>query len=53
VTSIRSGLGLAALVAPLLASGAVPSRFADDYGAALAAARARGVPLVVDAWAPW
>jgi len=25
----------------------------DDYGRALADARARGVPLVVDAWAPW
>ena len=25
----------------------------DDYAAALADARARDVPLVVDAWAPW
>ncbi len=25
----------------------------DDYPAALADARARSVPLVVDAWAPW
>jgi len=25
----------------------------DDYPKALAAARQRGVPLVVDVWAPW
>jgi hypothetical protein len=25
----------------------------DDYPRALAAARARGVPVVVDVWAPW
>lgn len=26
---------------------------ADDYPRALAVARARNVPLVVDVWAPW
>jgi hypothetical protein len=25
----------------------------DDYGAALAQARARGVPIFVENWAPW
>jgi len=25
----------------------------DDWPRALAVAKARGVPLVVDAWAPW
>lgn len=37
------------------ASDAAPAiRFIeDDYGRALAEARARGVPLFVDAWAPW
>jgi len=25
----------------------------DDYPAALAAAKARNVPIVVDVWAPW
>jgi thioredoxin-like negative regulator of GroEL len=32
--------------------GALPW-IADDYPAALACARARGVPLVLDLWAPW
>jgi len=33
---------------------APPPRFIeDDYGRALAEARARGLPLFVDAWAPW
>lgn len=32
--------------------GAVPW-IEDDYAAALACAKARGVPLVIDLWAPW
>jgi hypothetical protein len=35
---------------------AAPKRLpflADDYPKALAEARARNVPLVVDVWAPW
>ncbi|MGA3123250.1 MAG: thioredoxin family protein [Polyangiaceae bacterium] len=36
------------------ASGAAPVRFIeDDYARARAEARARGVPLFVDTWAPW
>jgi hypothetical protein len=26
---------------------------ADDYAGALAEAKARGVPLFIEAWAPW
>jgi endonuclease YncB( thermonuclease family) len=52
VTSPRRLLALALLAAPLAAL-AAPNRFADDYAGALAAARARKVPIFVDAWAPW
>jgi hypothetical protein len=43
-------LALALLAAPA-AKG--PPFVADDYARALAEARQRGVPLVVDVWAPW
>lgn len=49
-------LALALLAAAPLAAAAVakdPSRFSDDWAGALAAARARNVPIFVDAWAPW
>ena len=44
--------------AGVLALGALPARAAsraieDDYPAALAAAKERKVPLLVDVWAPW
>jgi hypothetical protein len=45
-----------ALVAALVAAAPVlgaDQRVEDDYPRALAAARERGVPLVVDLWAPW
>ncbi len=48
----RRILALALAAAPLAAP-AAPARFADDFAGAVAQARARGVPLVVDAWAPW
>jgi len=44
-------LALAA-AAPASAVGTLPF-VADDYARALADARARNVPLVVDVWAPW
>jgi hypothetical protein len=44
-------LALAA-AAPAFAAGSLPF-VADDYARALADARARNVPLVVDVWAPW
>ena len=44
-------LALAAAT-PDAASGSLPF-VADDYARALADARARNVPLVVDVWAPW
>ena len=37
-----------------VASEARPLPFiADDYARALAEARARGLPLFIEAWAPW
>ena len=52
--------GLALLLAAA-AAGAVPAAPAreglpfieDDYPKALAAARSRGVPIFLEAWAPW
>ena len=42
-----------ALAAAAPAAGKGPPFVANDYASALADARARGVPLVVDVWAPW
>ncbi|MEZ5064887.1 MAG: hypothetical protein R3B81_09130 [bacterium] len=39
--------------APAPAAGPVLPFQADDYGAALAEARARDLPLFVESWAPW
>jgi len=49
---------LAAVAAVGLAFAAAPASAArkvveDDYPAALAAAREKGVPILVDVWAPW
>jgi len=46
------------LILAVLAAGPGPARagggaVSDDYAKALAQARARGVPVFVDAWAPW
>jgi hypothetical protein len=45
----------AALVAAVATSAAAAGRATidDDYPRALALARARGVPILVDVWAPW
>jgi hypothetical protein len=40
------------VAAPASPAGTLPF-IPDDYGRALADARARNVPLVVDVWAPW
>jgi hypothetical protein len=51
-----AALLLAALAFAPLRSAAVPRRsshFADDYARALVEAKARKVPIFVDAWAPW
>ncbi len=45
-------LALATPAAGAAAAGKLPF-VADDYATALADARARNVPLVVDVWAPW
>ena len=49
--SLLLALALAA-AAPADAAGALPF-VSDDYARALADARARNMPLVVDVWAPW
>lgn len=41
------------LAAALGAPAAGPARVQNDWAAALAQARARQVPIFVDAWAPW
>jgi hypothetical protein len=43
-------IALALLAAPARAA---PGAIEDDYPRALAEARARQVPIVVDVWAPW
>ena len=59
---ILSSLLVVALAAAAPASRPAPPRAAlpmvvpfiqDDYARALADARARGVPLFIEAWAPW
>jgi len=46
---------LAALLAAAPAAAPAPGLpwIEDDWGRALAEARARDLPLVVDVWAPW
>ena len=55
-------LALLALAAATGAAGAAPADrgdtrplpfLSDDYGRALADARARSLPLFIEAWAPW
>lgn len=58
---MRDGMPLSRLLAlataALIALGAFPAAargvIEDDYPRALAAARERGVPLLVEVWAPW
>jgi hypothetical protein len=51
MTPLLAALALT-LAAPAAAPGGLPF-VSDDYQKALAEARARSVPLVVDVWAPW
>ncbi len=44
---------LAAALGPAPGSAAGPRWISDDYPRALAEAKARKVPIFVDAWAPW
>ncbi len=53
---MRSSLpALLATLALAVSPGAAAdrTRIEDDYARALALARERGVPMVVDVWAPW
>lgn len=46
-------LATAALLVALAPQGAPLPFIEDDYPKALAEARARNVPLFIEAWAPW
>jgi len=46
-------LALLPAAGPARAAAGGPSWISDDYPRALAEAKARGVPIFVDAWAPW
>jgi len=48
-------LSIALAAVPVLSASAAPAGgwIADDYARALAEAKARHVPIFVDAWAPW
>jgi hypothetical protein len=49
----RSLLLAALLAAPTLCAAAGPGWISDDWPKAIAEAKARKVPVFVDAWAPW
>jgi len=56
-TSVR-WLLVALTVAPEVGAFAAPSKpvlpfIADDYPKALAQAKARGLPIFIETWAPW
>lgn len=46
-------LALAAAAPAVAAPAAPPATVHEQYAPALAEARARAVPLLVDVWAPW
>lgn len=48
----RLALAAVLLAMPLTAAADLPF-IADDYAQALAQAKAKNVPIFVDAWAPW
>lgn len=54
---IGLGSGVGVVPVPASAGGQAPAQavpfIQDDYPAALARARAEGLPLFVEAWAPW
>lgn len=49
----RSLLMAVLLAAPTLSASAGPAWISDDWTKAIALAKARQVPVFVDAWAPW
>ena len=49
----RAALALALALAAVPAAAAGPGTIEDDYPRARALAKERGVPILVDVWAPW
>ena len=49
----RSLVAAALVALPLAAGAALPGWISDDWPRALSEAKARKVPIFVDAWAPW
>lgn len=53
-TALLAALAAASLAAAVPAAAAAPKGvIEDDYPRALAEAKARNVPMLVDVWAPW
>ena len=50
---MKRALALALLLAAALSAHAKLTFIEDDYAAAVARAKAKDVPIFVDAWAPW
>jgi hypothetical protein len=59
VLRLLSAVVLLSTAAPVFGAGATTSRSGrlpfveDDYAAAIRDARTRGIPVFVEAWAPW
>jgi hypothetical protein len=53
MAALRPALAALALAVAIPAAAAGRAVIEDDYARALGLARERGVPILVDVWAPW